>query len=90
MMYRSSGELSSGLSGCGNRPRLGICRGVVSAYLRRACCGTASRALIYHIYLYAVSSHHLMYVSCMFSCRRTSELELLDCEIPVLVNLGGG
>lgn len=56
MMHRSSGELSSGLTGCGDSPSLGDLRGVVSAYLREPCCGTASRAHIISIYmLYPVS-----------------------------------
>lgn len=87
MMRRSSGELSSGLSGCGVRPSLGDLRGVVSAYLRGPCCGTPL-ACSHHIHLHAVSSQNLVYASCNRLCRRTSEL--LDCENPVPLALGGG
>lgn len=88
MMRRSSGELSSGMSGCGVRPSLGDLRGVVSAYLRRALLRHPPRVLSSSYSspccIQPVSSVRIMHMW----CRRTSEL--LDCEIPVLLALVGG
>lgn len=87
MMHRSSGELSSGLTGCGDSPSLGDLRGVVSAYLREPCSGTASRALTSYS-----STCCIQLVSSVRIMHSVVQAEAgtcwMDCEIAVVLVLG--